>query len=112
MNPNIHLPYVAEITGIQTESSDTKTYNVRIREKKETPQFVSRPGQFVEASVFGAGEAPFGLTTAPIEPGVMTFTIRAVGRVTNAFHTLKVGDEIGIKGPLGNSFLDKIDSRG
>ncbi|MCU0607668.1 MAG: FAD/NAD(P)-binding protein [Candidatus Edwardsbacteria bacterium] len=32
--------------------------------------------------------------------------------MTDAFHRLAVGDEVGIKGPLGNSFLDKIDSRG
>ena len=112
MNPNIYVPYLAEVTGISTESFDTKTFDVRISDGKEAQQFASRPGQFVEASVFGAGEAPFGLTTDPAQPGVMTFTIRAVGRVTNAFHTLAVGDQIGIKGPLGNSFLDKIDSRG
>jgi len=112
MNPNIYLPYVSEITDIKQETPDTRTYDVRIKKKDEAKLFVSRPGQFVEASVFGAGEAPFGLTTSPQEPGVMTFTVRACGRVTNALNEMKVGDEIGIKGPLGNSFLDKIDSKG
>ncbi|MDQ7797509.1 MAG: FAD/NAD(P)-binding protein [Candidatus Edwardsbacteria bacterium] len=112
MNPNIYLPYISEITDIKQETPDTRTYDVKIKKKDEAKLFVSRPGQFVEASVFGAGEAPFGLTTSPQEPGVMTFTVRACGRVTNALAELKKGDEIGIKGPLGNSFLDKIDSRG
>ena len=112
MNPNIYLPYISEITDIKQETPDTRTYDVKIKKKDEARLFVSRPGQFVEASVFGAGEAPFGLTTSPQEPGVMTFTVRACGRVTNALAELKKGDEIGIKGPLGNSFLDKIDSRG
>jgi sulfhydrogenase subunit gamma (sulfur reductase) len=112
MNPNIYVPYLAEVTAIRTESSDTKTFDVRILDRKEAEGFRSRPGQFVEASVFGAGEAPFGLTTDPPEPGNMTFTLRACGRVTNAFHGLAQGDQVGIKGPLGNSFLDKIDSRG
>ena len=112
MNPNIYLPYISEITDIKQETPDTRTYDVKIKKKDEARLFVSRPGQFVEASVFGAGEAPFGLTTSPHEPGVMTFTVRACGRVTNALAELKKGDEIGIKGPLGNSFLDKIDSRG
>jgi NAD(P)H-flavin reductase len=112
MNPNIYLPYVSEITDIKQETPDTRTYDVRIKKKDEARLFVSRPGQFVEASVFGAGEAPFGLTTSPKEPGVMTFTVRACGKVTNALNEMKVGDEIGIKGPLGNSFLDKIDSKG
>lgn len=112
MNPNIYLPYVSEITDIKQETPDTRTYDVKIKKKDEAKLFVSRPGQFVEASVFGAGEAPFGLTTSPKEPGVMTFTVRACGKVTNALNEMKVGDEIGIKGPLGNSFLDKIDSEG
>ncbi|MBU1354975.1 MAG: FAD/NAD(P)-binding protein [Candidatus Edwardsbacteria bacterium] len=112
MNPNIYLPYISEITDIKQETPDTRTYDVRIKKKDEAKLFISRPGQFVEASVFGAGEAPFGLTTSPQEPGVMTFTVRACGRVTNALNEMKVGDEIGIKGPLGNSFLDKIDSKG
>ncbi|MDO9392151.1 MAG: FAD/NAD(P)-binding protein [bacterium] len=112
MNPNIYLPYISEITDIKQETGDTRTYDVRIKNKDEARLFVSRPGQFVEASVFGAGEAPFGLTTSPKEPGVMTFTVRACGKVTNALAVLSKGDEIGIKGPLGNSFLDKIDSKG
>lgn len=112
MNPNIYLPYISEITDIKQETPDTRTYDVRIKKKDEAKLFLSRPGQFVEASVFGAGEAPFGLTTSPKEPGVMTFTVRACGRVTDALAQLKTGDEIGIKGPLGNSFLDKIDSKG
>jgi NAD(P)H-flavin reductase len=112
MNPNIYLPYVSEITDIKQETPDTRTYDVRIKKKEQAKLFVSRPGQFVEASVFGFGEAPFGLTTSPQEPGVMTFTVRACGKVTNALAEMKKGDEIGIKGPLGNSFLDKIDSRG
>ena len=112
MNPNIYVPYIADVTAIRTECFDTKTFDIRLKDRKQAAQFRSKPGQFVEASVFGAGEAPFGLTTDPKEPGTMTFTIRGVGRVTNAFHALKAGDEVGIKGPLGNSFLDKIDSRG
>ncbi len=112
MNPNIYLPYISEITDIKQETPDTRTYDVKIKKKDEAKLFTSRPGQFVEASVFGAGEAPFGLTTSPQEPGVMTFTVRACGKVTNALNEMKVGDEIGIKGPLGNSFLDKVDSKG
>ena len=112
MNPNIYLPYISEITDIKQETGDTRTYDVRIKNQDEAKLFLSRPGQFVEASVFGAGEAPFGLTTSPKEPGVMTFTVRACGKVTNALAALSKGDEIGIKGPLGNSFLDKIDPKG
>ena len=108
----LFLPDVAEIVAIRPETRDTSTFTFRFRDAEIRRDFPWRPGQFIELSVFGAGEAPFGLTTAPLEPGVMTFTIRACGRVTNAFHALKVGDEIGIKGPLGNSFLDKIDPRG
>jgi len=31
--------------------------------------------------------------------------MRAVGDVTNALHALKVGDEVGLRGPFGNGFV-------
>lgn len=97
---------MAKICRIDEETPDTKTFALELN------GFTSRPGQFVEASVFGVGEAPFGVSTVPTTKGSFEITVRAVGSVTNALHQLRVGDNIGIKGPLGNSFLDKIDPRG
>jgi len=62
-----------------------------------------QPGQFVEVSIMGTGEAPISVSSAP---GGSTFqmVIRNVGDVTSKLHTLKEGDKIGIRGPFGNGF--------
>ncbi len=62
-----------------------------------------QPGQFVEVSVMGIGEAPISISSAP---GRDTFqlVVRNVGDVTNALHAMKAGDKVGIRGPFGTGF--------
>lgn len=62
-----------------------------------------QPGQFIQVSVFGIGEAPISLSSAP---GEKTFEIvvRDIGDVTTNLKTLKVGDKVGIRGPFGRGF--------
>ena len=101
---NEYLPIPAVIESIQAESSDTKTFKIRFKDKKLRSQFVYKPGQFVEVSVLGAGEAPISIASSPSRNGFLEFTIRAMGKVTNAIHKLKVKDTIYLRGPYGNSF--------
>lgn len=64
-----------------------------------------KPGQFVEVSVFGVGEAPISVTSSPTsEKDTFELCVRKVGSLTNKLHTLDVGDKVGIRGPLGNGF--------
>lgn len=62
-----------------------------------------KPGQFVEVSIPGYGEAPISVSSAP---GGKSFelVVRNVGDVTGALHNMNVGDAIGIRGPFGNGF--------
>jgi len=62
-----------------------------------------RPGQFVEVSIFGVGEAPISIASSP---GRDTFEllVRRIGHVTTKLDTMKVGEKIGIRGPFGNGF--------
>ncbi len=62
-----------------------------------------QPGQFVELSIMGVGEAPISVSSAP---GGTSFEIvvRKVGDVTSKLHTMKPGDKIGIRGPFGTGF--------
>jgi sulfite reductase subunit B len=62
------------------------------------------PGQFVEVSIFGAGEAPISLASSPTRRGSFDICIRNAGKVTAALHQLAAGDEIGIRGPFGRGF--------
>jgi NAD(P)H-flavin reductase len=50
------------------------------------------------------GEVPIGLSSSPFQQGSFEITVRAVGSVTNALHQLSPGNEVGVRGPLGNSF--------
>ena len=59
------------------------------------------PGQFVEVSLFGVGEAPISICSSPTRRETFELTVRAVGRLTEALHRLKRGDEVGIRGPFG-----------
>lgn len=63
------------------------------------------PGQFIELSVFGVGEAPFSLSSAPLR-GHPPFEIavRAIGSVTSALERLRVGAKVGVRGPYGSFF--------
>lgn len=101
---NEYIPYKATITSIQKESFDTNTYKIVFDDEKIRDSFNYKQGQFAEVSVLGVGEAPISITSSPTRKGFLEFSIRKIGKVTMAIHSLKVGDSIFIRGPYGNSF--------
>ncbi len=62
------------------------------------------PGQFVQVSLFGVGEAPISICSSPTRRDSFELCVRRAGRFTAALHQLKVGDEVGIRGPFGVGF--------
>jgi sulfhydrogenase subunit gamma (sulfur reductase) len=64
-----------------------------------------RPGQFIEVSIFGIGEAPFSISSPPSrEDHQFEIAVRNTGAVTAALHKLEVGAKIGVRGPYGSFF--------
>lgn len=63
---------------------------------------IAKPGQFFEISLPKYGEAP--ISVSGFEPGIVDFTIRRVGKVTNEIFENYVGDTLLIRGPYGNGF--------
>ncbi|HLE16368.1 MAG TPA: FAD/NAD(P)-binding protein [Anaerolineales bacterium] len=64
-----------------------------------------RPGQFLEVSILGVGEAPISISSSPSRSnGVFEMCVRKVGDVTSAIHRLQSGDKIGLRGPFGHGF--------
>lgn len=102
-NVNPYLPTPAKIIDIiqetHSDSQDVKTYTLQL----STP-IDYMPGQFVEVTITGAGEAPFGFASSPHIKENMQLCIKRAGYVTDAFHMLQVGDTIWIRGPYGNTF--------
>ncbi|MGQ9729912.1 MAG: FAD/NAD(P)-binding protein [Candidatus Zipacnadales bacterium] len=101
---NPYLPHVAVIRAIRDEGPGLKTFDLAFRDETVWEQFKPRPGQFVELSVFGEGEAPFGVATGSHEQGQLRLSIQNVGRLTGVLHKMHPGDEVGVRGPFGNGW--------
>jgi NAD(P)H-flavin reductase len=95
---NIYLPQLATIKRVKKETSDVKTFTLA---PKEELRFI--PGQFLEVSVFGAGEAPSSISSSPTQKDLQV-SIKNVGSTTSALHNLRKGQVIGLRGPFGNGF--------
>jgi len=100
----LFLPSVATILNQKDETPDTRTYRLQFRDPQEQERFTFQPGQFLELSVFGVGEAPFCLASSPTRKGSLEVTVRRTGQLTNALHALGPRDEVGLRGPCGNGF--------
>jgi sulfhydrogenase subunit gamma (sulfur reductase) len=63
------------------------------------------PGQFVQVSLFGIGEAPISISSSPSRSnGIFELCVRRAGDLTSALHRLEPGAIIGIRGPFGRGF--------
>ena len=80
-----------EITGINTESRDIKTFFFDY-------SFHFIPGQYVMVWIRGVDEIPMSLSYAN---GI---TVRNIGDATGSLFALREGDTLGMRGPFGNGF--------
>jgi sulfhydrogenase subunit gamma (sulfur reductase) len=101
---NLYRPELMTIEDIREETPEIRTYRLAFRDPEVRRGFSFLPGQFGVFSVFGQGEAPFGLANAPSEEGIVECSIKRVGKVTTAFEGLDVGDTVGFRGPYGRAF--------
>jgi len=93
---NDYIPKVVKIERSVSQAPDIKTFYL-----KSALDFT--PGQFLEVSYFGAGEAPISISSSPREKW-LKITFRRSGDVTKAIFNLKKNDSLGIRGPFGNGF--------
>ncbi len=61
------------------------------------------PGQFAMVWIPGINELPMSVMISE-ETGKAAFTVRKHGPASTGLYNLKVGEQIGIRGPYGNSF--------
>jgi len=100
--PSVYTPKLATVKKIERLTELEKLFEIELDDTKPLNHI---PGQFVEVSVFGVGEAPISVTSSPTKKGnFFEICVRAVGNVTNAMHRLKVGSKVGMRGPFGNGF--------
>lgn len=112
MKENIYAPNLATITKVRDEAEGIKTFTLVVKDSAIRKAFDFRPGQFGEVTVFGVGEAPFAITSSPINRDYIELSVAGVGKVTRALHLKQEGDTIGFRGPYGNGFpFDEVKGR-
>lgn len=101
---NPYLPYPVRIDEIDvaTEDKSLKTFTFVFSNEGDEEKFAYKAGQFAELSIPGKGEIPIGIASSPVEKGFTKFTVNRAGLVTTHLHNMKVGDVMGLRGPLGN----------
>lgn len=109
---NPYLPLKTRIEKIIQETFspdlDVKTFRLKFVDGKPM-EFL--PGQFIEFSVPGVGECPFGFASSPLEKDYFDITIKRTGKVTDRIHSLSEGDHVWVRGPFGNTFpLEMMES--
>lgn len=102
-------PQTYRIEEINVELNNVWSFSLR-SEEGETPTF--RPGQFNMLYVPGFGEAAISISSGIHDLPRIQHTFRAVGDVTGALSRLDVGDQIGVRGPFGNSWpLEQLQGK-
>ncbi|HEC69984.1 MAG TPA: oxidoreductase [Candidatus Omnitrophica bacterium] len=96
---SIYTPKQAVITKIIEETPTIKTLVLKPEE-----EFSFSTGQFIELTYPGKGEAPFTPSSDPNKKEEFEVTIMKVGRITALFHQAKVGQILGLRGPLGKGY--------
>lgn len=105
---NIYQPVPMRIERIiqETDDASLRSFELSFKKVKDERAFFKayNPGQFCQLSIFGKGEAPFGVASAAWEGNFVRFTVQNVGSFTDTIHHAQAGYGIGMRGPLGNGF--------
>ena len=110
--PRIYTPLAARVRELRVETPEVKTLRLIFQDKRVAEKFNFQPGQFVELSVAGEGEATFCLASSPEEKEYVECSVKRVGLVTEAIHRLDPDALVGLRGPYGNSFpLQRMEGR-
>jgi sulfite reductase subunit B len=97
---SLYLPKVGRINRVESLTQTEKLFDIAFQDG----DLDHMPGQFVEVSVFGIGEAPISISSSPTKRGSFELAVRQVGNVTSALHHMREGDTVGIRGPFGVGF--------
>jgi sulfhydrogenase subunit gamma (sulfur reductase) len=99
---SIYMPIQARILNVSQLTELEKLFSI------ELPQGIALghdPGQFVEVSLMGVGEAPISISSSPSRSnGTFELCVRKAGHLTSTLHRLSPGDWIGVRGPFGHGF--------
>ncbi len=101
---NPYQPLMARIVRIHRMVPDNHLFQLRFTDDAVAESWQHRPGQFIELSVIGTGEAPISISSSSTRKGILELCVRRAGRVTSALYRLPTNALVGIRGPYGNGF--------
>jgi sulfhydrogenase subunit gamma (sulfur reductase) len=97
----LYRPFMCSIERVQPLTHTEKLFRLI---RLDGQPFGHRPGQFMQVSIAGIGEAPISVSSSPTRGDYLELGVRKAGTLTGAMHELKAGDEIGLRGPFGTFF--------
>lgn len=95
------VPETAVIARVKTLTDNEKLFGIELSNSRCLGH---KPGQFVELTVFGVGEAPISICSVSNGGNDIELCVRAAGNVTNALHRLSPGAAVAIRGPYNRGF--------
>jgi NAD(P)H-flavin reductase len=106
-------PYWAEIIRITPEAEGIATYWLRFADPEIQACYRFSPGQFNMVYLPGYGESAISMSSDPeADDRLVGHTIRFVGNVTQNIRRLKVGDQVGLRGPFGSAWpMDALEGQ-
>ena len=104
----LYNPVMSTITKVEQLTATEKRFEIELPDSKILNH---KPGQFVEVSIFGFGEAPISICSSPTFSPNFQLTVRKTGRLTDRLHLLDEGSTLGVRGPFGNGF-NTMDFKG
>jgi NAD(P)H-flavin reductase len=99
--PDLYVPTIATVVRNDPMTATERIFEIELPDGRPLGHM---PGQFVEVSLFGVGEAPISISSSPTRPGGFELVVRRIGALTTALHHLPVGAKVGIRGPFGTTF--------
>ena len=101
LSQSLYVPVDCEIVAVTELTPHEKLFRVRLPGGAHLGHL---PGQFVQVSLLGWGEAPISVASSPTRDGYFEMGVRRAGSLTSALHQLVAGSSIGIRGPFGRPF--------
>ena len=102
METSVYLPIQAKIRDIHQMNESTKLFNIDL---PDGIHLNHRPGQFLQVSIMGVGEAPISISSSPSRTnGSFEICVRRAGDFTGVMHQMRPGDVVGVRGPFGHGF--------
>jgi NAD(P)H-flavin reductase len=109
---NIYTLRPVSIIRTLPQIKDHRLFQLKLEDGTTWDSFGHQPGQFIEVSVFGKGEAPISLSSPSTRLGTLEICVRRTGRVTDALFEMGKGSTFHIRGPYGRGFpIERLKGR-